>query len=1194
MTENVERARESLTKNKIEADHETTFFPDLTTGREYTEEERAIIDKAIQIKSATHNAGSFLESQDDIRFRIVNNDFLSFATKYDLEETDVKQYADSIRMRNLGGASYAFQNMKRKVRIDNTHDTFQEFSKRFSPIRKELYETFGNIDELREEVISNTKAEQNIMEAARKRAEKEAEVENMRLQEFRDMSDRQLDDEYFGAIDKNDETRTRDLVNEAARRKGYEDIDSDYQGAGAWAAPSNPGYESDRARRADFETNSPDINIEDIAKGYSPQPDDYFENLRAYGMNTPEGRESAAAINGVINTIRTTGHTPEIKVFRAVPTDVKENNIRNADWVTPSKKYAQMHGENRLEGNYRLIEQEIRANDLWWDGNDINEWGFDDGKEYRYTNTHNNRKLNSLITYNDHGNIIPLSQRFDSHNDDVRFRFIGEKGAANLDRAEEATIRTENLTIARKMETSGKEPEAIKLATGWERGADGKWRYEVMDFDIDIQGNQGNKIANNELIKELEQLSDKILSEETLSEEESKRFDELSDRLDYEKKLTTDRIEDGEGVLQDYIIDNNGLFDAYPQLKGVKVEFVNEQGNTGGTYNSETNTIKVNISSSLEAKEVLIHEVQHAIQEIERFAVGGNLQSLQTEQSKAKVWAWRNELIETKKENSTATSLDVEKILEKEYAEAGMKIPSQEDMNTGFNLFVRGYDNEGYEQAFNNVAKSLGDVIDREKEFYKRIAGEVEARNVQSRMNMTPEERRNSLAKLTEDVKREDQVFLKNSFSGSVYPPKVEFIPAIESLSNSLHVPINIINDINELPDSVAKRKIEAGHNIKGWFLPTTESVAIYLPNITDPQDAQRTIFHEVVAHYGLRKMFGEHFDNFLDNVYNNASIEIQSKILYSTLGDPSKRAVGTEEYLAQLAEHGFDNPEEKLFWNKIKDFFIDMLRKAGVKLGFKLTDDSLRYILYQSYRNLILIPEVPSNNLKSFNMDKKMNEKAQETRAVAIPGEIRGVVLTEQQKNQLTKGEQVFLENLIDRNGKPFSANVSYDFEKNKPVYNFPEKREQEQEFRMPNTVKGIELSKENKQKLTQGEKVFIEGMTSAKGTLFDAYVYIDQEKKTLAFDFPEKREQEQEFRMPHTVKGIELSEENKQKLTQGEKVFIEGMRSAKGTLFDAYVYIDREKKTLAFDFPEKEKKGQEQQPIRRKEPERRNGIKM
>ena len=88
---------------------------------------------------------------------------------------------------------------------------------------------------------------------------------------------------------------------------------------------------------------------------------------------------------------------------------------------------------------------------------------------------------------------------------------------------------------------------------------------------------------------------------------------------------------------------------------------------------------------------------------------------------------------------------------------------------------------------------------------------------------------------------------------------------------------------------------------------------------------------------------------------------------------------------------------------------------------------------------------------------------------------------------------------------------------------------------------------------------------------------MYIDQEKKTLAFDFPEKPKQDQDFRMPNAIKGVKLSEENKQQLTQGEKVFLEGMTSAKGALFDAYVYIDQEKKTLAFDFPEKKEKKKE-----------------
>lgn len=99
--------------------------------------------------------------------------------------------------------------------------------------------------------------------------------------------------------------------------------------------------------------------------------------------------------------------------------------------------------------------------------------------------------------------------------DGVRFRFIGEKGAANLDRVEEATTRLDNLAIAREMESSGKEAKAIKMATGWERGADKKWRYEVEDFDVDVEGlARKNRLYDNlPWGKEYEALSDKLLME---------------------------------------------------------------------------------------------------------------------------------------------------------------------------------------------------------------------------------------------------------------------------------------------------------------------------------------------------------------------------------------------------------------------------------------------------------------------------------------------------------------------------------------------------------------------------------------------------------------------------------------------------------------------------------------------------------
>ena len=83
-----------------------------------------------------------------------------------------------------------------------------------------------------------------------------------------------------------------------------------------------------------------------------------------------------------------------------------------------------------------------------------------DGKRYAYRNTRNNRKLNDLITRDDKGNVIPPSKRFNSRKEDTRFRFIGEEGATNLDRSEEATTRLDNLNMAREMENAFEEKKA--------------------------------------------------------------------------------------------------------------------------------------------------------------------------------------------------------------------------------------------------------------------------------------------------------------------------------------------------------------------------------------------------------------------------------------------------------------------------------------------------------------------------------------------------------------------------------------------------------------------------------------------------------------------------------------------------------------------------------------------------------------
>ena len=223
------------------------------------------------------------------------------------------------------------------------------------------------------------------------------------------------------ALKRGDEATAREMLDEAARRKGYGDAESDYQGEGAWAAPANPGYKSADERRADLENNTI-FNVEDMALGYSAQPEDYFKYPKRYAQDTPHGRESTQSIQKAIEAVKRGEKDVKVKVYRAVPTSVKEGKLRNGDWVTPSRIYAEMHGNNRLEGKYRIIEDEVPVDELWWDGNDANEWGYDNGKGYKYKNVKNNRKSDDLVTRDDKGNVIPPSKRFNQRKADERYQ----------------------------------------------------------------------------------------------------------------------------------------------------------------------------------------------------------------------------------------------------------------------------------------------------------------------------------------------------------------------------------------------------------------------------------------------------------------------------------------------------------------------------------------------------------------------------------------------------------------------------------------------------------------------------------------------------------------------------------------------------------------------------------------------------
>ena len=377
---------------------------------------RAKVDN--NIETAKEN-GENLSVEDKIK---------AVSQQFGVDEADVAMYANGVKKGSTAEAARARANIKRHLLQANEDkiSSFKELLKYTVPVNEALKENFGDLDAMIEERVKQVEAQRNAMEAARKRAEEEEAKRQKHLEELSLIPDDQLDKQYMDALAKGDDATAREMLDEAARRKGYDDTESSYQGVGAWAAPGNPGYESDKARRDDWESSGSDVNLEDIALGYTPQPDDYFSHPERYSQNTPHGLESVKAINTAIDAIKNGEKDVKVKVYRAVPTSVKEGKLRNGDWVTPSKKYAEMHGTNRLEGKYRIIEDEVPANQLWWDGNDANEFGFDDGKEYKYKNAKNNRKLNDLVTYDDKGDVIPPSKRFNSRKQDVRFHRVTE------------------------------------------------------------------------------------------------------------------------------------------------------------------------------------------------------------------------------------------------------------------------------------------------------------------------------------------------------------------------------------------------------------------------------------------------------------------------------------------------------------------------------------------------------------------------------------------------------------------------------------------------------------------------------------------------------------------------------------------------------------------------------------------------
>ena len=271
------------------------------------------------------------------------------------------------------------------------------------------------------------------------------------------------------------------------------------------------------------------------------------------------------------------------------------------------------------------------------------------------------------------------------------------------------------LDEAKQMEVDGYSESEIYQQTGWFRGADNMWRFEIDDST-----------------------------------------------MRYTPERMAQKMVDGAVHLED-VIDHPVLFSAYPRLRDVSVTFTPMKPGAEGVYRRAENRIYLADSNKNSPESTLVHEIQHAIQALEGFAYGasrsywaniinngGKIDSKRLRDATAAVRKF-----EGNKANQPV--IDARNRLEDAYDKSvrdgnAMYAQMQAD---GMATKVDTYDDLLIEQSNAGVAYLNSLPI----ELYMNTAGEQEARDVAERRTMTAEQRK---AKMPQTGTK-DTVFVEGS-----------------------------------------------------------------------------------------------------------------------------------------------------------------------------------------------------------------------------------------------------------------------------------------------------------------------------------------------------------------------------------------------------------------------------------------------
>lgn len=234
----------------------------------------------------------------------------------------------------------------------------------------------------------------------------------------------------------------------------------------------------------------------------------------------------------------------------------------------------------------------------------------------------------------------------------------------------------------------------------------------------------------------------------------------------------------------------------------------------------------------------------------------------------------------------------------------------------------------------------------------------------------------------------------------------------IEKVAQKTGAKVNMVSSVDEITNKAAKAAIEEGRKITGWYDEKTGEVHLYMPNIHDRYTAEKTIWHEVVGHKGMRELFGdERFDKFLREVWYDLdkpeNAALKKLVDEERKFNPLNIYDAIEEGIARLAE---DGKGEAGFWNGIKNKVSDFLHEIGYRIAPNTKD--VKYLLWLS-KNLQKNPNDPYWKLRAEAVKYRLDHErmpavvAHDGMFYGNDGKVRSMDnLTKAEWNEATDGE--------------------------------------------------------------------------------------------------------------------------------------------------------------------------------------------